>query len=232
MELLQIANQCCYRTGDTPLRSLFENQDNALEWLGYISQAAALIKDEHRWSVAKRDITFVTSGNKAEYDLPEDFEEMATYQIYNLSNQRFIPCASDDEELYKQATRNVSQSTIRFRIINNKIVFTYPIEDGLTLKYTYLTKNICKNVDSNNVPYYADAFSKDSDEFIYDDELLILKSIALRAVNLGFPEADRREADYQDKLDKCVSKDGGNMKYNVHSEVLVNKTTPVLWSPY
>ena len=92
--------------------------------------------------------------------------------------------------------------------------------------------NICKNVDENNVPYYAASFSKDSDEFIYDNELLILKSIALRAVNLGLPEVDRREADYQDKLDKCVSKDGGNMKYNVHSEVLVNKTTQVLWSPY
>ena len=230
MNLLQITNQCCYRTGDTPVRSLFEDQDNALEWLGYLSQAAAIIKDEHRWSVAKRDKTIITSGNKAEYDLPEDFEEMATYQIYNLTNQRFIPCASDDEELYKQATRNVSQSTIRFRILNNKIVFTYPIEDGLTLKYTYLTKDICKNVDANNNVYYSETFSKDTDEFIYDDELLILKAIALRAVNLGFPEADRRESDYQDKLEKCVTKDGGNMKFNVYEEVLVNKTTPVLWS--
>lgn len=232
MNLLTLANQCCYRTGDTPLRSLFENQDNALEWLGYINQAAACIKDEHRWSVAKRDVTIITSGNKAEYDLPEDFEEMATYDIYNISNQRFIPCASDDEELYKQATRNVSQSTIRFRILNNKIVFTYPIEDGLTLKYTYVTKNICKNVDANNVPYYADTFSKDSDEFIYDNELLILKAIALRAINLGFDEADRREADYQDRLQKCVAKDGGNMKFNVHAESFVNKTTPVMWSQY
>jgi hypothetical protein len=232
MELLTLANQCCYRTGDTPIRSLFENEDNALEWFGYISQAANLIKDEHRWSVAKRDMTIITSGNKAEYDLPSDFEEMATYQIYNITNQRFIPCASDDEELYKQATRNVSQSTIRFRIINNKIVFTYPIEDGITLKYTYLTKNICKNFDANNNVYYSDHFEKDTDEFIYDNELLILKSIALRAVNLGLPEAERREADYVDKLEKCMAKDGGNMKFNLYAETLVNKTTPVLWSQY
>lgn len=232
MNLLQLANQCCYRTGDAPLRSLFEDQDSALEWLGYISQAAACIKDEHRWSVAKRDVTLITSGNKANYDLPSDFEEMATYQIYNISNQRFIPCASDDEELYKQATRNVSQSTIRFRILNNQIVFTYPIEDGLTLKYTYVTKNICKNYDASNNLYYADAFSKDSDEFIYDNELLILKAIALRAVNLGFPEAERREADYQERLAKCVAKDGGNMKFSLYETNFVNKTTPVLWSQY
>jgi len=232
MQLLQLANQCCGRTGDTPLRSLFENEDNALEWLGYITQAAQAIKDEHRWSITKKDVTIVTSGNKAEYDLPEDFDEMVTYQIYNISNQRFIPCASDDEELYKQATRNVSQSTIRYRIMDNKIVFTYPIEDGITLKYTYMSKNIAKYVDADNNVTYLPEFTHDTDEFVYDNELLILKAIALRSVNLGFPDADRREADYQDRLAKCVAKDGGNMKFNLNGEVLVNKTTPVLWSQY
>lgn len=232
MNLLQIANQCCYRAGDTPLRSLFENEDNALEYLGYISQAAQAIKDEHRWSVTKKDVTIITSGNKAEYDLPDDFDEMVTYQIYNITNQRFIPCASDDAELYKQATRNVSQSTIRYRVMDNKIVFTYPIEDGLTLKYTYLSKNICKNVDANNNVYYSDVFEHDDDIFVYDDELLILKALALRAVNLGLPEAERREADYQERLAKCVAKDGGNMKFSLYETNFVNKTTPVLWSQH
>lgn len=230
MQLLQLVNQCCYRTGDTPVRSVFGNEDNALEWLGYISQACALIPQEHRWSMMKKDITFTTTGNKAEYDLPEDFDEMVTYNLYNLTNQRYINSASDDEELYKVATKNKSQSTIRFRIMGGKIVFTYPIVDGIDIRYTYMTKNMVKYKDSQNVTQYKGSFTDDADEFVLDDELLILKALALRSLNLGFPDAEQRERAYQLRLEMQMTKDGAMMKYSLNGEGFFNKTTPVLWS--
>jgi hypothetical protein len=209
---------------------LFQDEDNAREWLGYISQAAAAIPEVHNWSALTKDYTFITDGSKAEYDLPEDFDDIGTYYIYNITNQRYIPCAGNDQELWKQATRNKSQSSIRFRIMGGKIVFTYPIEDGLELKFTYQSNRPVKNVDENNVVTYLEMFEHDNNEYLLDNELLILKAIALRAKNLGLPEAQLRENDYQERLQSRMAKDGGNIKFNMYEQPIINKTTPVEWS--
>ena len=230
MNVLQIANQCCYRCSDPALRSLFQDEDNAREWLGYICQAAKAIQDVHNWSALAKDYVFVTSGNTDKYDLPEDFDDMGTYYIYNLTNHRYIPCAGNDKELWKEATGNKSQSSIRFRIMCGQIVFTYPIEDGLTLKFSYASENVVKNVDADGVVTYRPNFEHDDDTYLLDDELLILKAIALRAKNLGLPEMTLREQDYQERLQSKMVKDGGNIKFNMFEHPFINKTTPIEWN--
>lgn len=230
MNILEIANQCCIRCSDPTLRSLFSNEDNSTEWLGYLCQAAAAIPDLHNWSALTKDYTIITAGNTDTYDLPDDFDDMGTYNIYNMTNRRFIPCAGNDKELWKQATHNTSQSSIRFRIIGGKIVFTYPIEDGLTLKFTYTSKKPIKYEDSNGNVTYKECFSNDYDTYLLDDELLILKAISLRAKNLGLPEMSLREQDFQDRLQSKMVKDGGNISFNMFEHPYINKTTPVDWN--
>lgn len=229
MRVLDVANQCCYRTGDNPLNALFSTDDNARSWLGYLQQAGRLITKEHGWQKLRRDAVITTSGNKAEYDLPSDFMDMKSYFIYNITDNRYIPLESDDEAFSKQARKTQSQSSIRFRMMNDKIVFTYPIEDGLTLKYSYQTKYICKNI---NTDICSEMFMSDDDEFLLSNELLILKAISLRALDLGLPEADRREMDYQKFLAMEMADDGGMVKFNRYFKGFVNKTTPVEYSAY
>jgi len=230
MKVLDIANQCCIRSSDPTLRSLFSNEDNSLEWRGYISQAAAAIQDVHNWSALTKDYTFETNGNTDKYPLPEDFDDIGTYAIYNMTNQRFIPCAGNDGELWKQAMHDKSQTSIRFRIMGDKIVFTYPIEDGQTLKFTYTSSYPVKNIDTNGVVTYKQTFTHDDDTYLLDDELLILKALSLRAVNLGLQEAPAREADYQSRLESRMVKDGGNIEFNMFEYPVINKTTPLDWN--
>lgn len=230
MKVLDIANQCCVRCSDPTLRSLFNDDDNAREWLGYISQAAAAIPDVHNWSALIKDYYITTSGNTATYPLPDDFDDIATYDIYNLTNHRYIPCAGNDKELWKQATGNKSQSSIRFRIMGGNIVFTYPIEDGLELKFTYQSNCPVKGTDNDGNVVYKETFTQDADCYVLDDELLILKAIALRAKNLGLPEMNLREQDYQERLESKMVKDGGNIKYNMFEHPFINKTTPIEWN--
>ena len=230
MNVLQIANQCCARCSDPSLRSLFQDEDNAREWLGYISQACVAIPDAHNWSALTKDYTITTSGNTDTYDLPSDFDDMGTYDLYNLTNRRYIPCAGNDKELWKQATGNTSQSSIRYRIMGGKIVFTYPIEDGITLKFTYMSNCPVKNIDSEGVVTYKEYFTSDDDTYLLDNELLILKAIALRAKNLGLPEASLREQDYQERLESKMVKDGGNIQFNQFEHPFINKTTPIEWN--
>lgn len=230
MNILQIANQCCIRCSDPTLRSLFSTEDNASEWLGYLSQACATIPDAHNWSVLTKDYTIITAGNTKEYDLPNDFDDMATYNLYNITNRRYIPCSGNDKELWKEASGNTSQSSIRFRIMGGKIVFTYPIEDGITLRFTYMSNKPVKYTDSNGNVTYKEYFSNDDDTYLLDDELLILKAISLRAKNLGLEEAPLREQDYQERLVSKMVKDGGNIEFNKYDQPFINKTTPIDWN--
>lgn len=228
MQLLEIAKQCCFRTGDNTIKTLFNTDDNSTSWQGYMQQAAKLICKEHNWQKLKREETIITFGSTNKYPLPDDFEDIQTYKIYNITNNRYILPETDDEAYAKLAAKNYSQTSIHFRIINDEIVFTYPIDNGLELKYSYNTKNICK---LGNV--YKDAFSDDADEFLLSDELLILKAMALRAVDLGLPEREQREIDYQKFLKMEMASDGANIYYlNKYDISYINKTTPVEYSIY
>ena len=92
---------------------------------------------------------------------------------------------------------------------------------------TYLSDYAVKGQNGNK-----QVFTQNDDTFLLNDELLILKAIALRAVNLGLPEVDRREAEYQKFLTLEMNNDGANVQYNMFEKGFANKTTPEDWSIY
>lgn len=227
MNILDIAKQCCYRTGDPAISNLFADEDNSREWLGYISQAVQSIIREHNWSALTKDKSFITEGNNQEYPLPDDFGRIATYRLYNITNKCFIPYANNDAELNKMMIGDFSQTTIRFRIMGGNIRFTYPIDPEQNIFYTYISNYSVKGENG-----LKEVFTQNEDTFLLSDELLILKALSLRAVNLGLPEADRREADYRNLLAIEMNNDGANVQYNLFEEGFANKTTPDDWSVY
>lgn len=226
MNILDIAKQCCYRTGDPAISNLFADEDNSREWLGYISQAVQSIIREHNWSALTKDKFFTTDGSQ-EYPLPDDFGRIATYRLYNITNKCFIPYANNDAELNKMMIGDFSQTTIRFRIMGGNIKFTYPIDPEQSIFYTYISNYSVKGENG-----LKEVFTQNEDTFLLSDELLILKALSLRAVNLGLPEADRREADYRNLLTIEMNNDGANVQYNLFEEGFANKTTPEDWSIY
>ena len=227
MNILDIAKQCCYRTGDPAISNLFADEDNSREWLGYISQAVQSIIREHNWSALTKDKFFTTEGTKQEYPLPDDFGRIATYRLYNITNKCYIPYANNDAELNKMMIGDFSQTTIRFRIMGGNIKFTYPIDPEQSIFYTYISNYSVKGENG-----LKEVFTQNEDTFLLSDELLILKALSLRAVNLGLPEADRREADYRNLLTIEMNNDGANVQYNLFEEGFANKTTPEDWSVY
>lgn len=228
MNILDIAKQCCYRTGDPAISNLFADEDNSREWLGYISQAVQSIIREHNWSALTKDRFFTTEGTKQEYPLPDDFGRIATYRLYNITDKCYIPFANNDAELDKMMMGDLSQTTIRFRIMGGNIKFTYPISPDQNIFYTYVSNYPIKSQDGT----YKEYFTQNEDTFLLSDELLILKALALRSVNLGLPEVDRREDDYQRFLALETTSDGANVQYNMFEKGFANKTTPEDWSVY
>ena len=84
MNILDIAKQCCYRTGDPALSNLFADEDKSRESLGYISQAVLSIIREHNWSALTKDRFFTTEGNNQEYPLPDDFSSGDGFMAGNI----------------------------------------------------------------------------------------------------------------------------------------------------
>lgn len=228
MNILDIVKQCCYRTGDPAINNLFADEDNSREWLGYISEAVPLIIREHNWSALTKDRYFTTTDGLQEYKLPDDFGRIATYRLYNITDKCFIPFANNDAELDKFMMGEFSQNEICFRIMGGNIKFTYPIMPDQTIYYTYISNYPVKDQLGN----IKEVFTDNNDVFLLNNELLILKAIALRAVNLGLPEADRREAQYQKFLTLEMNNDGANVQYNMFEKGFANKTTPDDWSVY
>lgn len=226
MRILDIVTQCCYRTGDPAFQNLFADEDNAREWLGYISQALQQIIREHNWSMLTKDAKITTITDVKDYALPDDFSRMVIYKLYNKATDTTISYANNDAELNKIMRGDESETSVRFRIMGGNISLTYPITAGQDIYYTYLSKYAVKGQDNTKKEY----FTSNEDSFLLDDELLILKAIALRAVNLGLPEADRREADYQTFLSIVMNNDGANVDFNLFDAGLTNKTTPDDWS--
>lgn len=226
MKLLDIVKQCCWRTGDNAVSNVFADEDNAREWLGYISQALPLIVREHDWSMLTKDAIITTKDDTKAYMLPQDFNHMASNRLYNQTDRCHIAFANNDAELAKIVSGDTSQTSVRFRIMGGKIVFTYPIEAKQKIYYTYISSYAVIDENGNE----KETFTSNEDQFMLNDELLILKAIALRAVNLGLAEADRREADYQSFLQAETVNDGANVQYNIFDGELVNKTTPSDWS--
>lgn len=219
MILQDVVKQCCVRTGDPLVNGLFKNEDNAKEWLGYISQAGHAIVKEHNWSVLKRFGSFTAEAGKTEYSLPDDFGHLLSLSLYNTSkdkdilfinNTDFVKLNTADDEFYT--------------IAGGKFVLSKPLAEGTVVRFVYCSNSICKNRNE-----YKPHFTDDFDEFLLNPELLILKSIYLRSVNLGFEDAGMRDSDYRTALTLEMNTDGGNVYFNKFGEDFGIKTTPKDW---
>lgn len=219
MILQDVVKQCCIRTGDPLVTNLFKDEDNSKEWLGYISQAGHAIVKEHNWSVLKRFGSFTAESNKTEYDLPSDFGHLTSLSLYNTAKEQNILFINDDDFI----KLNTSDDEF-YTIAGGKIVLSKPLAEGTIVRFMYNSNSICKN-RSEYKPHFTDDF----DEFLLNPELLILKSIALRAVNLGFEEAGARDADYRTALTLEMATDGANVYYNKFETEFEIKTTPRDW---
>jgi hypothetical protein len=232
MNILEVSRQLCYRTHDNIVQTLFSNIDSSSELVGFLSLSAQNIFSAHAWSRLRKDATIHTSGSTDTYVLPSDFDSILTYNLYNISTNRVIRCEQDDGTLAQQAWKNTSQNYITFRIMGGKIVFAYPIDNGMTLKYTYKSKNFVRHADPNTGLSEQDYFSADADEFLLDNELLILGAMVARSIELEFEDEPKREQIYLDALEKAIGKDGGKMSFNLFGGRLFNKTTPLSFAPY
>ena len=223
MKLSQVLKQCCIRVNDPVPSNLFSDDDSSKEWLGYLSQASQQVVREHNWQRLCKIVRFTTTDGTMSYDLPDDYESLVTYWLYNKTKKEQINSTDDD-------TFNALDDSddIAFIIFGGKIEFSKPIDAGNIIQYQYKINSVCKIDDGISITY-KDTFTNEDDEFLLDPELLILKAIALRSQNLEFADYQSRLADYEKYLETKIVEDGAKI-HQIQGAEFIIKTTPTDWS--
>lgn len=239
MNILEVCQRACIRAKEPQIADLFANDDQAREYLGYAEEASNYIFSQHRWRRLATDYQFTTvldGGNpKTDYDLPDDFDTMMVYYLYDLTRQLFLENSDDDSSLHMELVRNNTDS-VRWRLIGDDILrFDTPIDPDRDLKYTYKSKNYVKNIDDTGetpVITFSQYYTKNTDEFLLDDELLILGILWQRSLMLEFNDLALREAKFNAKLAELINKDGGLRKRNVFNDLRGGRTSGMRYSRY
>lgn len=187
--------------------TIMNNDDTVNELLGYVEDGAAMIFNDFDWQSLNKTGVVVTHHGMQTVDLPDDFDSMTSYGIYDKSRRKVITAETMDER-WERIVRNTSADDNKFAIQQNSIVFTAPFVDERDLFYTYKSKYFVKTLDEVGNVKYTDMFENDADEFMLNPHLLVQAAIAVRSVNLQLADAQVRMQRYELLLAKRKNKDG------------------------
>lgn len=239
MNILEICQQVTLRAKQPKINDLFLDDDQSREYLGYASEASNYIFSTNNWRELVKDYSFTTvlelGEEKRNYSLPIDYDSILVYYIYDKTRQITLENSDDDQSLLNETLRNYNRDWIKWRIIGDEIVFDVPIESDRELLYTYKSKNFIKNIDNTGtepVITYSQLFKTNNDEFLINDELLILGILWQRSVSLGFPDVQIRESKFKEKLSSLMSDNSGLRKTNIFNRNGYRPISGMNYAPY
>ena len=213
MTILEILTQVARRIKDPIPQSITTNDDTTNELLGCAEHAAARVFNDYNWRAVTLDGYITTAPGANSYPLPSDFDSMLTYAIYDVDSGMEILAQTPDEQLSMQSGNN-SDTGQKFRLGRDSIIFSNPFASVRHLQYLYKSKNYVRSQDDAGNKTYKNIFTKDTDEFLINDDLLIAATIAARSINLQFEDAATRIAEYQELLEICKNKDSALFQSN------------------
>lgn len=182
---------------------------------------------KYPWTGLETLATITTSAADESYPLPADFHFMLTETYWSQGSPPTMrgsgPMSKETWRYFKNWGGAGSLST-RWRIQGDQmIIFPVPVGE-VTHQYDYISKNICYGVGgylwgsfswgqgvwtaAETAAGYKSAFTKDTDTFKLDDDLL-KKGIRWRLLKLaGLPYAADR-AEYERDMDIAKARDDG-----------------------
>ena len=206
MTILEIMKQIARQVKDPIPQSITTNDDTTNELLGYVEDAAGMIFNDYDWQVLNKTGCINVQEGMQTVDLPDDFDSMTSYGIYDKASCRVIRAETMDER-WERIVRNTGAADNKFAIQQNAIVFTAPFTDERKLFYTYKSSKYVKTRDAAGNIVHVDVFTNDSDEFVLNPHLLIQAAIAIRSLNLQLGDATLRMQRYELLLEKRKNKD-------------------------
>lgn len=127
--------------------------------------------DAYDWQRLLRTHVITTVGGQDLYDLPTDYHRMVNNTMWDTGGQLFVIGDVSPMSWQDISTRNVSPSSMRFRLIGNQVqVYPAPPASGLSLAFNYISNSYVVDGTSGLT---KTEFSLDSDSTVYHDRMWI-----------------------------------------------------------
>ena len=204
MTLLEIINEASSRLDEPSISDAFSTNSQAKKYLSSAKKMAKDIAKRYNWEQITIPTSFKTYVNIQEYKTPDDYKEVLTDFLYNTSNQLKIQRETPDMEQNAVLIQNTSWSNTNYRIVRNKFRFTVKADSEDTITYEYKSKYLVENCDG-----FQETFTTSDDEFILDDEALIMGIVYDIARKYEFDDLTILKQEYEQEILDLKTKDGG-----------------------
>lgn len=158
--------------------------EQAMIYLESANKVAKSIAEMYNWSNLILDYDFTTVVGVKEYPLPSDYKRLNSTYLYNIDNNLYITTEDADRALASEASKTTTWTAARYRLVRDNISFTVPADQVNTIKFSYITNEVVKNTESGTI--YKELFTTNADEFLLDDELLVIGIIIDLKQQYGF----------------------------------------------
>lgn len=207
MNIQQIINKAATRLREPSIPSVSSTtNEQAIKYLESANKVAKSIAEIYNWSNLTLDYSFDTVVDQQSYNLPSDFSRFVSTYLYNIDQNTKISSSTSDNALATEASGVISWTTTSFRLTRDSITFTVPADQMNEIKFSYITKELVKNTESDII--YKEQFEVNADEFLLDDELLVIGIVIDIKEEYGF-DASLDITEFQSRLDMLTRNNKG-----------------------
>ena len=166
--LKQICDAAMYRIGLNPDPVYFGGNDRTIAYLA--NESLNFIIRQHNWQELRKQET-ISMTTATEYDFPDDIKYYVADSMNADGQERFIQYPTPIHEWWYFKSNNSSGIRYLVRQFGDKIEIQNP-DSGVDIIYEYISKYPVQS-DRASTPD-REEFSRDTDTWLLDDELLIL----------------------------------------------------------
>jgi hypothetical protein len=204
--LLQICTFAADEIGiSRPSSVIASSEPDVQKLLRYANKTGNRMMKAYAWQQLRRGSTFSALGQYEQTGiLPADFDRVVTETFWNRSTTVNIAGPIADVQWESLLAQNINSPNQNYFIYRDNEILIYPAPGVTnTLAFTYVNKNYVIDGDTSAE---KDAFTKDTDTTVLDDELLIQGIIFEFLDNDGQP-AQTAFQKYTDRFNLLVGHD-------------------------
>lgn len=205
LTLKQMLNEVLSRSGFVQESSFVGGDIDAVQMVSFANQASLEFRNFYPWPKLRKTDTITMDGSLT-YDLASDFHYLVPESMYQQEHRRpvFIP-ATDEIWGYLKANSDTSGIVYIGKLIGGKVVFDQETS-GDTITYDYISKY---PVQATGGGATKERFTVDTDEFLLDEETLIMGIMGYWQLQKGIETAAPMMALFRKKMREFISEDAG-----------------------
>lgn len=208
MSLLTLVQAACDRLGiQMPGAVMSSNDDTIRVMRALATQEGRELARRTAWVKLTREHSFLTDSAEAQSNaIPADFDRFVNETVWNYTQNRGLIGPVDPQQWQQLKASLVGPPWQHFRQRGSAFLIIPNPPPGENIRFEYVSR-FWVNVDGGGLGE-ADAWAKDTDTALLDEELITLGVIWRWLKRNRLPYADELQ-EYQAQVNQAIGRDGG-----------------------